>query len=190
MNASHGLEINKFALRIVLTILIVCLAYIAISSQRRQPVQSAAVVAMQNQLQSDEGLPERTLLQLLAQPDHFVRDSLALLSGQVQDSVDAEIALQQYFFNWQQQQPSYASVSLQLARCNPKLCIVSLVDVSALTPTQQQQLASSLQFSSAIPTSAPPLGGLLTSGERTVYRQILPLHPKFAERDLAGNAAQ
>jgi|GEM_PF-5390338 len=38
MNASHGLEINKFALRIVTTIVIVCVAYIAITWQRHQKI--------------------------------------------------------------------------------------------------------------------------------------------------------
>jgi hypothetical protein len=185
MNATHGLEINKFALRIVSTILIVSLGYIIITSERRQQAQhvnlpTVATTALKNQIRQSNSLPQTELLQLLAQQNNFARDSLALLSEQTQESAALEVSLNHHFHSWQQQQADHATVQLDLAQCDVDICIISVSGMSSLSASQQQKIADSLQFQTALRSTALPIGGLMNHEKDKVFRQVLATNPRFA----------
>jgi len=185
MNATHGLEINKFALRLVSTILLVSLGYILITSERRQQAQhvnfpTAATIALKNQIRQTNSLPQTELLQLLAQQDNFARDTLALLSEQTQQSAALEVTLNRHFHSWQQQQPDHATVQLDLAQCDIDICIVSISGIASLSASQQQKVAESLQFQTALHSTALPIGGLMNTEKGQVFRQVLATNPRFA----------
>lgn len=179
MNASHGLEINKFALRIVTTIVIVCVAYIAITWQRHQkitpqPVAIASQPASQTTAQTLATAQTLTPQTLASQPpiaeqtptadasalldeslshEQFISQALQLTQHKTAAAARAEIALNRYFVSWQQQQPQFAALQLELAQCTAHFCLLAVSGFAELTPAQQTAAEPALRFEQALENS-------------------------------------
>lgn len=167
MNASHGLEINKFALRIIITIAIVCLAYLAITWERRQKMaQPIGVTSSQH----NEFAPSATataptvtarhsadaagLLADSLDNQQFISQALALTQHKTAAAARAEIALNRYFVSLQQQQPPFAALQLELAQCTAQFCVLAVNGFAELTPAQQAAAEQALRFAQVLDSSA------------------------------------
>lgn len=178
MNASHGLEINKFALRIVTTIVIVCVAYIAITWQRHQKItpQPVAIASQPASQMPAQPLTTQTLTQTPSQTlttaqqptteqaptadasalldeslsnEQFISQALQLTQHKTAAQARAEVALNRYFVSLQQQ-PQFAALQLELAQCAAHFCVLAVDGFAALTPAQQAAAEQALRFEQAL----------------------------------------
>lgn len=158
MNASHGLEINKFALRIVTTIVIVCVAYIAITWQRHQkitpqPIAIASQTPSTAQQPATKQAPTVDAATLLAESlsnEQFISQALQLTQHKTAAAARAEVALNRYFVSLQQQQPQFAALQLELAQCAAQFCVLAVDGFAELTPAQQAAAEQALRFEQAL----------------------------------------
>lgn len=180
MNASHGLEINKFALRIIITIAIVCLAYLAITWERRQKMaQPIAVTSSQHSefaplatapsatapsaattATAQHSADAASLLADTLDNQQFISQALALTQHKTADAARAEIALNRYFVSWQQQQPQFAALQLELAQCAAQFCVLAVNGFAALTPAQQTAAEQALRFEQALDNTVSGVSGV------------------------------
>lgn len=204
MNASHGLEINKFALRIVTTIVIVCVAYIAITWQRHQKItpQPVAIASQPaSQTPSTQKLTSQTLT--TAQPptaeqtptadasalldeslsnEQFISQALQLTQHKTAAAARAEIALNRYFVSWQQQQPQFAALQLELAQCAAHFCLLAVSGFAELTPAQQAAAEQALRFEQALENSVAGVSHILPTATGQ-WRAVITLQAAIPSPD-------
>lgn len=203
MNASHGLEINKFALRIVTTIVIVCVAYIAITWQRHQkiapqPVAIASQPASQMPAQplttqtpstaqqpTTEQAPTADASALLDESlsnEQFISQALQLTQHKTAAQARAEVALNRYFVSLQQQ-PQFAALQLELAQCAAQFCLLAINGFAELTPAQQAAAEQVLRFEQALDntvtgvSSAAGVSRLVGTAAALQWRAVVSLAP-------------
>lgn len=188
MNASHGLEINKFALRIVTTIVIVCVAYIAITWQRHQKItpqplaiasQPAITQTLSSQTPTTAQAPTADAASLLADTltnQQFISQALQLTQHKTAAQARAEILLNRYFVSWQQQQPQFAALQLELAQCAAQFCLLAINGFAELTPAQQAAAEQALRFEQALDSSVAGVSRIMGSATQQ-WRAVITLAP-------------
>lgn len=197
MNASHGLEINKFALRIVTTIVIVCVAYIAITWQRHQKItpQAAAIASqpasqtpaqtLTTQTPTTKQAPTAGAAALLAESlshGQFISQALQLTQHKTAAAARAEIALNRYFVSWQQQQPQFAALQLELAQCAAHFCLLAVSGFAELTPAQQAAAEQALRFEQALENSVAGVSHILPTATGQ-WRAVITLQAAIPSPD-------
>lgn len=203
MNASHGLEINKFALRIIITIAIVCLAYLAITWERRQKMAqpigvtssqhsefaplatapSATAPSAATTATARHSADAASLLADTLDNQQFISQALALTQHKTAGAARAEIALNRYFVSWQQQQPQFAALQLELAQCAAQFCVLAVNGFAALTPAQQTAAEQALRFEQALDNTVTGVSGvagvsrIMSTATAPQWRAVVRLAP-------------
>lgn len=95
--------------------------------------------------------PEKTIFRSDDYRQLLFSDDTSLIVAAKQDfktteSMEHEHYLQQVFLDWQQQNPQYNTIRLDVAECDKNACFVSLAGVERLTELQLQQLEDELLF--------------------------------------------